>query len=393
MKYSIKENEEVKFLRSDVINYNFDKKTGLMMTWGKTKEDDPSFSPFGPFILDLELSVNGCPNNCSFCYKGNTNDAPTNMTFETFKKIVDKMPRVLTQIAFGITGVQTNPDFLKILKYCREVKQIIPNFTLSGIDLTDEIAEKIAEYVGAVAVSAYETNKNVCYDTVEKFSKLCIEQTNIHLLTSKESKTFVYEVLNDIKNDARLSKLNAVVFLKVKTKGRARGRYNNLSISEYIELIDYCLKNKIRFGFDSCTAPDFEIAIRSNTKLTEDEKKKYIAMSESCESFGVQSAYIDVNGVYFPCSFATGEGEWKEGLDVLNCEDFVKDIWFNEKLNKYRRMSLQSCKNGCRKCLIFEEINPEEEIYKKMIDNFDLASTLQELCERETIRFPRVEFK
>ena len=65
------------------------------------------------------------------------------MTFETFKTIIDKMPIVLTQIAFGITGIQTNPDFIKMLKYCRE-KQIVPNFTLSGIDLSDKIAKEVA---------------------------------------------------------------------------------------------------------------------------------------------------------------------------------------------------------------------------------------------------------
>ena len=359
---TIKENNKVKFLRSDIVNYNFNKENGYMVTWGKTLKDNPDFSPFGPFILDLEISVNGCPNNCSFCYKGNTNDPPTNMSFDTFKKIINKLPRTINQIAFGISGIQTNPDFVKMLKYCREEKGIIPNFTLSGLDLTDEIAKEVVKYIGAVAVSAYSTNKNICYNAVKKFSDLGIKQTNIHLLASAEGKDFMYEVLKDSKTDERLSKLNAVVFLKVKPKNRAKGKFHNLKVDDYCEIVNYCLDNNISFGLDSCGAPDFEIAINRNIKLSDKRKEEIISLSESCEG-SLMSSYIDVHGVYYPCSFAAGEGDWVEGLDVLNCNDFLKDVWFNEKLKEYRKNLMSDCyKSGCRKCLIFKEINPVEPV-------------------------------
>jgi len=364
--YKLIENAKVKMIRSEDYNYNFDKKTGYFARWGKTLDDDPQFSPIGPEILDLELSVNGCPNNCKFCYKGNTNDKATNMSFETYKTILSKMPRVLTQVALGITGVQTNTDFIKILKYTRE-QEIIPNFTLSGIDLTDELANEIVKYIGAVAVSAYETNKNICYNTVKKFTDLGIKQTNIHLMCSKENENFVYEVLNDIQNDDRLKNLNAVVLLKLKPKGRAiQNNFSNMSVDDYEKLVEYCISNRIRFGFDSCTAPDYEYAIDKSKLLTDENKKEYIQMSESCESFGLFSSYIDVFGNYFPCSFAAGEGEWQEGISVLNCDNFIKDVWFSNKLNAYRKLSLSSCyKSGCRKCLIFPEINPKEDFILK----------------------------
>jgi len=336
----------------------FNKQNGFFVRWGKTKQDDPQFSPYGPELLDLEISINGCPNNCKFCYKENTNNSPTNMSFDTFKRIIDKMPRTLTQIAFGITGVQTNPDFIKMIAYCRE-REIIPNFTLSGIDLTDELAKQIVKYVGAVAVSAYETNKDVCYSTVKKFYDLGIKQTNIHLLCAKETKQFVYEVLNDSLIDERLKGLNAIVLLKLKPKGRAKGQFHNLTIDEYIELTKFCIEHNIRFGFDSCTAPDFELAIKKIRTISKEQKENMLMMSESCESFGLFSSYIDVTGTYYPCSFASGEGEWKTGIDVLNCKDFIKDVWFNEKVIRFRKDSLISCyPSGCRKCLIYKEINP-----------------------------------
>jgi len=57
-----------KYCRSEDYNYNFDKETGFFARWGKTKEDDPDYSPFGPEILDLEISSGGdCLGNCPFC--------------------------------------------------------------------------------------------------------------------------------------------------------------------------------------------------------------------------------------------------------------------------------------------------------------------------------------
>ena len=360
-KYTITENEDGKICKGQNYNTFFNKKNGFFARYGKTQDEDPDFSPIGPEILDLEISINGCPNNCKFCYKGNSNVPATNMTFDTFKNILDKMPPTLTQVAFGITGVQTNPDFIKMLEYCRS-KGIIPNFTLSGIDLTDELAEKISKLVGAVAVSAYETDKNICYNTVKKFVDLGITQTNIHLMCSCETENFVYEVFNDTMSDERLKGLNAIVILGVKPKGRAKDKFLPLPTEKFQELFKFCLDNKIRCGFDSCTAPKFEYAVKG-MNLSEEEKTRLIQLSESCESFGLFSSYINTFGDYYPCSFSEGEEGWEEGISVLNCSDFLKDIWYSKKLNTWRDKSLTSCyKSGCRKCLIFDCINPKEMI-------------------------------
>lgn len=338
----------------------FEYKSGFMARWGATKDDDPPYSPVGPEILDLEISINGCPNECEFCYKANTNTPATNMSFETFKQVFSKFNHNLDSIAFGITGVQTNPDFIKMLKYSNE-HGVVPNFTLSGIDITREIAEEIVKYIGAVAVSAYESDKNVCYDTVKLFTGLGIEQTNIHLMVSRETLPFVYEVLNDVKTDPRLAELSSVVFLGVKPKGRAAGHFHCLSQEEFGKLIQFGFDNKIQMGFDSCSAPKFVRTVLAMDSLTQKQKDSMIQGAESCESFGLFSAYVNVHGDYFPCSFAEGEGEWKEGISVLKAESFLEDVWFSDKVNYWRQKSLESCdENGCRRCLIFKEVNGED---------------------------------
>ena len=159
MNMKLFENKRYKFVRSENYNYSFRKTDGYFARWGKTIDDDPDFSPFGPEILDLEISVNGCPNGCQHCYKNATNDTAVNMTFDTFVEIFNKVNRhkILTQIAFGITGIQTNTDFIKMMEYSRK-NGVIPNFTLTGIDLTDELAEKCSKLVGALAVSINSSN-------------------------------------------------------------------------------------------------------------------------------------------------------------------------------------------------------------------------------------------
>jgi len=353
--FVVEDNSAIKRVVSTSYNYTFNKDTGTFVRWGKTLADDPQFSPVGPEILDIEISVDGCPNSCRFCYKSNTPKPATNMSFNTFKSIIDMMPKTLTQVAFGITGIQTNPDFIRMMEYCRKIG-VIPNFTLTGIDLTDELAQQCADLVGAVAVSAYETDKNVCYDTVSKFIDLGITQTNIHLLVSEENKEFVQEVLDDRVNDPRLQKLNAIVFLGVKPKGRATSGYSPLSVEGYRKLVRFCLENEFVFGFDSCSAPKFEIVIRDDPKLSPKQKVKLLQSVESCESDAF-SGYINVYGEWWHCSFTENEKGFAP-VRVLDAKDFLKDIWNDPEVNSFRTRLLDSAIDGCRQCIVFPSINP-----------------------------------
>lgn len=47
----ISETPKKKLICSKEYNYRFDKETVFFARWGKTKEEDPLFSPFGPEII------------------------------------------------------------------------------------------------------------------------------------------------------------------------------------------------------------------------------------------------------------------------------------------------------------------------------------------------------
>jgi len=142
------ENADMKSVRSEKYNYDFNKETGRLEAWGKTKNDIPDYAP-SPEILDLEISSGKCSQACTFCYKENGSGPSLNMTFGMFKNIFDKITskKVLTQIAFGITDIYSNPDFFKMMEYCRH-NGVIPNYTTSGFDLDEEAVKKTSELCG-----------------------------------------------------------------------------------------------------------------------------------------------------------------------------------------------------------------------------------------------------
>jgi sulfatase maturation enzyme AslB (radical SAM superfamily) len=355
-RFVVTENSSSKVCGSNKYNFIFSKDNGSFLRWGSCKEEDPLFSPVGPEILDLEISSGQCRGNCRFCYKDNSPEKrPENMSFDQFKTIVDKFPKTLTQIAFGICDLDTNPDFFKMMEYAKSIG-VIPNFTTNGLVMTDDLAQKIVDLCGAVAVSVYPHTKNDAYNSIKTLTDLGLNQTNIHLMVSKETLNFVHEVIDDSLSDPKLKNLNAIVFLGLKPKGRSVGKFNPLERYQFIRLCELCFDKNISFGFDSCSAPRFEDFVRNTAYFSDKKREDLLRNSESCES-GLFSSYVNVNGDYFPCSFCEGEGEWSEGISVLGCDDFFKDVWYHRRVVDWRKKLIDSSCDGCRKCLVFPEIN------------------------------------
>jgi hypothetical protein len=177
-------------------------------------------------------------------------------------------------------------------------------------------------------------------------------------MLAKETLDFAHEVLYDMDEDPRLRGMNAIVFLQYKDKN-PKAHFHPPSFQEFKTLVDFCLSDMVKFGFDSCSSAMFMKAIENR-----EEAEKLIQSVDNCESFGIFSGYINTKGIYYPCSFAEGLNEWKEGIDVLNCNNFIRDIWYNPKLSKNREQSLQSTTNcvckfskKCKTCLIYSDIS------------------------------------
>ena len=325
MKIKIIDSLTRKRLLSPAYNFVYNKETGYFVRWGKTFDDDPDFGL--PEIVDIEVTticsgINGVP--CKFCYKSNTQQGQ-NMSFATFKTILDKLPKSITQVAFGADSEGTsNPDLFAMMEYCREIG-IVPNITVANI--TDKTAKRLAELCGAVSVSFY--GKDSCYSSIAKLTKHGLEQANIHCLLAEETYDMALELLKDIKTDERLKDARAIVFLSLKQKGRGEA-FTPLSKEKFKNIVDASLASEISFGFDSCGCNKFLESVSDHSRI-----KEFKTMSEPCESLCF-SMYCDVNGHFYPCSFTEGIPGWEEGIDLTKIDDFLKDVWFSPRVIETR---------------------------------------------------------
>jgi len=241
-----------------------------------------------------------------------------------------------------------NPDIWKIFEYTR-ANGVIPNVTINGYNLTDECVDELVRLCGAVAVSRYNP-PDVCYDAVKRLTDKGLKQCNIHMLLAAETYDECLQVLKDKLTDPRLEKLNAIVFLSLKKKGKRNTFHPLKNIDKYQKLVEFALKNNIAIGFDSCSAPLFLQSVKGREDLGSFEMYKTLA--EPFESY-LFSFYVNVEGKTFPCSFM--EEEDFEGIDVATCNDFLQDIWFNPRVVEFREKLLANIDdNRCRRCPKFD---------------------------------------
>lgn len=284
------------------------------------------------------------------CYKGNTKgNTPQNMSLETFKKIFSSLSPITNQIAFGITSIGSHPEIFDIFQHCRD-NRVIPNVTINGSDpVTDEQIKKLVSLCGAMAISVVFPYQEKGFDLIKRITDAGGKQINIHFMISKQTIGNAYKVCDAMQNDPRLAKMNAIVFLGLKPKNRGQ-KFDVLPTEKYVDLINYCLDNGVRFGFDSCSCCKFMKAIEDNNSLNENQKKALTQCAEPCES-GLFSAYIDSTGKYWHCSFGEGR-EDSYGIDVTNIKDFTKEVWLTKPMVEWR----SKLKNLDRECPLYPQI-------------------------------------
>lgn len=353
--------EDKKTMRLVSKDYNLicDKTNGCAVRFGETFEEDPDPMVGLPEIADIEISticsgVEGI-GICNHCYKSNNPNGKF-MSFETFKKLFEKLPKTVKQIAFGIGDMNTN-SIKEIFPFCVE-NGVTPNITINGSKLTKEYIDLLVNYCGGISVSLYD--KEITYNAVEaliaKRNSLNKElpQVNIHIMFAQQTLHYAYYTLQDVKKDPRLNGLNAVVLLSLKKKGRAVNLYESVSKEDLDMLLKFVLIDELgqhRIGFDSCTVSKVISFCKENIK-DEILLKQLIVQVEPCES-SLFSMYVNTDGKFFPCSFIEGTPGWEEGLDVLSCNDFIKDIWWNERTIEFRKRVID-CRNSGRCCVYYD---------------------------------------
>ena len=328
----------------------FDPKTGFYMRSGVIDENgnDTGIDPFMtsyPELLDIGI-MGHCKNkkNCTVgCYQGNV--YMPNMSFENFKKIIDQSKGKTFEVALGGNGSPNeHEDFVKIVKYARE-NEIVPNYTTSGIELTDEQIQATKEYCGAVAVSWYR--QDFTYNAIERFIKAGCK-TNIHYVLGNDS---IDEAIERLSNNDFPEGINAVIFLMYKPLGCVK--HNNVlkidddRLKTFYELLDNGNFN-FKVGLDACHLP----------ALCNFSKNININSTTPCDG-ACFSAYVTPDMFMLPCSFDTTTRKYAVDLNKYTIEEAWNSEQF-EAFRNYHRYSCLGCKNqnDCRGgCPLTQEIN------------------------------------
>ncbi|MHA1816064.1 MAG: radical SAM/SPASM domain-containing protein [Candidatus Heimdallarchaeaceae archaeon] len=281
-----------KFFRCDTYEIFFSTHTGLEIMQGRNGHEDP-FSLHLPSLLDVGI-MGHCKHKCRFCYQGHE-DEP-NMKLEDFKSIIDQVKHHTNQVALGGRGDPNHHEnFKEIIEYAH-LNGVVPNYTTSGIDLTDEHIE-ISKMCGAVAVSDYQ--QDYTYDALQRFMDAGIK-TNIHLIFTYASYDEAIKILygsDPWKGRVDIDKLNAVIFLLFKAAGAGKDfpwQPTKLQLKIFAELV-FTPKSKFKIGMDSCL-------INHVLQYVEPDEVQRMSI-DSCEGARM-SAYITPDMKLMPCSFA-----------------------------------------------------------------------------------------
>lgn len=302
---------KVKVVQTEEYAIVFNPKTGEEILTGINGHEDP-FALDYPSMLDIGI-MGHCDNTCGFCYQGDKWEE--NMPLEGFKLIVDQSKDYVNQIALGGRGdPNQHENFEEILEYASE-NRIIPNYTTSGINLTDEQIRISSMYCGAVAVSAY--GKEHTWSALQRLMAANIK-TNIHFVVTKHN---IHEACGLIQGYDKfngkvdLDKLNAIVFLLFKPQGKGKN-LNWEPTKDQLEHFASLVKkprSKFKIGMDSCLINK----IAQVRKLTPMEE----LYADTCEGARM-SCYITPDLRLVPCSFGNHD---KYGIDISGGN--LQEIW------------------------------------------------------------------
>lgn len=258
----------------------------------------------------------------------------------------------------GAGDVDTHENFEEILKVTRD-HGIVPNFTTSGIAMTEKKAKICKQYVGACAVSEYHQPHT------KKAIELLIKEgvtTNLHYVLGNDS---IDEAIRRLKEDDWYEGLNAVVFLLHKPIGLGSKEnvldINDPKVKEFYKTVDEVIgKISVQIGFDSCNVPAL---INLNKNIDPNSV-------DTCEA-GRWSMYITPESLAIPCSFDNQAKRWAVDLK----EHTIKEAWDSDVFNSFRdsfKKSCGSCKNqvdckgGCPLCDIVICNRPEKDLFRIM---------------------------
>lgn len=307
-------------------------RTGIMKN-GKDSGRDPFMSSF-PELLDVGIMghcIHGQRGLCIRagveCYQDGLHRNDANMDIDDFAAIARQCSGRTYQFALGGCGdPDQHENFADILEIC-EKEGIVPNFTTSGIGLTENIVELCKKHCGAVAVSWYRSEYTI--RAIRMLTEVGIK-TNIHYVLSKDT---IEEAIERLAKHTFPETVNAVIFLLHKPVGLGKSEnmitMGHKLLPDMIHMID---SDEIgyKIGFDSCTVP----ALINETRHINADSL------DTCEG-ARWSAYISPDMKMMPCSFDNQDMRW--AVDIK--ERTIEEAWKSRQFEDFRNLLRSACPN------------------------------------------------
>ena len=327
----------IKSFISPTHNYEMDMVTGI-----KTYvEPYMSYNPYGPEQLDCEISSkcygpNGSP--CVWCYKGSTPGGSI-MAFETFVDLFNKLPQSLATIAFQVNyDATSNPDFWKILDYCKNNSYNRVAVAIIVAHVSQETANRLGKYINTAGVSRY-ADKDLCYNSVQYLINAGVI-TGVTVIGALENYNLINEVIDDLTSpthaDPRLARARFAIWM-LKKCGRGLN-YTELPPAQLQTILQ-------RYGqplsYDRCSAKLFfdnypYNSINFDTKPA-DADAATSGLYWPCRQF-LFNVFVNANGDISACFWLTTPQRtvYPNIMNISAVTNFFTDVWYHPDVERFR---------------------------------------------------------
>jgi len=294
-------------------------------------------SGFVPFSAQIEVTTK-CNLKCAMCEHSHWTEKPANLSFESFKKIVDNNPFLLTLNLTGIGESLLNPEFFKMVEYAKS-KYVFVWFNDNMTLMDEEMSKKVIRSgVDVLAVSldgatkeTYEgIRQGACFEEVMRNLKGLVKMKM--LKKSKAPKLFISFVVmpqnyKEMPGVARIAQSLGIE--NVAYVGALEFEQNKEMGFKRIDLKDY----------EKYEAEALEIRAKHSVDMRMPAKRQK-PMPYSCCTLPWESVYINHRGEVLPCCFATQRNDpklYQESVLGNAIEEPIEKIWNNEKYRALRR--------------------------------------------------------
>jgi radical SAM protein with 4Fe4S-binding SPASM domain len=285
-----------------------------------------------------------CSVRCQHCYVDAGSQTPGELDVESLRRALDILSEMkVFHIAFAGGDAMERPELFELAEYARS-KCIIPNFTVSGINVNSEIAQKMRIF-GQVNVSIDGVGDKYgalrpqgMFRIADKTVDLLVEAgvpTGINCLVTRST----FEGVEELFEYAKAKKANHISFLRFKPAGRAKRSYEKEKIThrQKMDFVPLLKKLSTKYNLNIKTDCSFMPMICYHRPPLE--------TFETIASYGCEAGNVLMgmksNGQIIACSFLNNAPH----ISIFDLQSTLQNHNCFEKIRNWPKTAVEPCKS------------------------------------------------